>query len=254
MASVQPFVFPTTGQPVRAVDVDGEPWFIAADVCAALDITNVGNALARLDDDEKRSIRLTDGTPGNPNRGIVNEAGLYALILRSDKPEARAFKRWITHDVLPTLRRTGRYEIAPQQLDRRALAEMVIAEADRADAAEARVAELAPVADAWHALADATGDYSVREAAQLLSRDPAITIGQNRLFAYLRDLRWVDGSGQPYQAQVDNGRLVRRTTSYTHPHTGEPVLTAQVRITPKGIEELRKRLLDGQQTQIGGAA
>lgn len=253
MASVQPFVFPTTGQPVRAVDVDGEPWFIAADVCAALDITNVGNALARLDDDEKSSIRLTDGTPGNPNRGIVNEAGLYALILRSDKPEAKAFKRWITHDVLPTLRRTGSYSVSVP----RTLSEALRLAADEHDAriaAEARVAEIAPAADAWQTLAEAQGDYSVREAAQLLSRDPAIKVGQNRLFAYLRDLRWVDGSGQPYQAQVDNGRLVRRTTSYTHPHTGEPVLTAQVRITPKGVQELRRRLVGDQQTDIGGAA
>lgn len=250
---ITPFTFPTTGQQVRAVTIDGDPWFIAADVCAALDITNVGNALARLDDDEKGSIRLTDGTPGNPNRGIVNEAGLYALILRSDKPEAKAFKRWITHEVLPAIRRTGSYSVSVP----RTLSEALRLAADEHDArmaAEARVAEIAPAADAWGALADATGDYSVREAAQLLSRDPAITIGQNRLFAYLRDIRWVDTGGQPYQSQVDNGRLVRRTTSYTHPHTGEPVLTAQVRITPKGIEELRRRLLGGQQPRIGGAA
>lgn len=96
---------------IRAIEQNGEPWFVAADVCRALDITNVGNALARLDDDEKSSIRLTDVTPngGNPNVSIINEPGLYSLVLGSRKPEAKAFKRWITHEVIPTIRKTGSY-------------------------------------------------------------------------------------------------------------------------------------------------
>lgn len=102
---------------IRIVEKDGEPWFVAADVCKALDIANVGNALARLDDDEKGSIRLTDVTPngGNPNVSIVNEPGLYALILGSRKPEAKAFKRWITHEVIPAIRKNGAY-IIPEAL------------------------------------------------------------------------------------------------------------------------------------------
>ncbi len=114
--------------------------------------------------------------------------------------------------------------------------------AERAELAEAKVAELEPAAQAWDALADAHGDYSVRDAAQILDRDPLISTGQNRLFATLRTLRWIDAEGRPYQAQVDAGRLVRRPTSYTHPHTHEPVLTSQLRITVKGLAELHRRL------------
>lgn len=86
---------------------DGEPWFVAKDVCEALGLNNVGQATNGLDADEKGSITINDGTPGNPNKATISEAGLYSLILRSRKPEAKAFKRWVTHEVLPSIRRDG---------------------------------------------------------------------------------------------------------------------------------------------------
>jgi len=94
---------------VRALEIDGAPWFIAADVCRALEVKNARDAIARLDEDEKNTVVLTDGTPGNPNMTIINEAGLYALVLSSRKPEAKSFKRWVTHEVLPTIRQHGAY-------------------------------------------------------------------------------------------------------------------------------------------------
>lgn len=94
---------------IRAAEINGEPWFIAADVCRALEIGNSRQALTRLDDDEKNTVILNDGIPGNPNMTIINEAGLYALVLSSRKPEAKAFKRWVTHEVLPTIRQHGAY-------------------------------------------------------------------------------------------------------------------------------------------------
>lgn len=94
---------------IRAVEIDGEPWFVAADVCRALEIQNSRDAVTRLDDDEKNTVVLTDGIPGNPNKTIVNEPGLYTLVLGSRKPEAKAFKRWITHEVIPAIRKHGLY-------------------------------------------------------------------------------------------------------------------------------------------------
>lgn len=94
---------------VRTVTINGEPWFVASDVCKALAINNVGMAISRLDDDEKNTISLTEGIPGNPNKTIVNEPGLYSLVLSSRKPEAKAFKRWITHEVIPDIRQYGMY-------------------------------------------------------------------------------------------------------------------------------------------------
>ena len=100
--------------PVRVSDRDGEPWFVAADVCKALAISNARDAISRLDDDEHTTVAFSDGRPGHGAQkiNIVSESGLYALVIRSNKPEAREFRKWITAEVLPTIRRTGRYEAA----------------------------------------------------------------------------------------------------------------------------------------------
>ena len=109
MNEIQVFSNEKFGQ-VRTVMQDGEPWFVAADVCKALEIPNVGQALTRLEDDEKmNTIISNDGNRGNPTRTLVSEAGLYSLVISSRKPEAKAFKRWITHEVIPTIRKTGGY-------------------------------------------------------------------------------------------------------------------------------------------------
>lgn len=93
---------------IRVVEIDSEPWFVAADVCKALEIKNSRDALGRLDDDEK-GVVSTDTLGGIQEMSTVNEPGLYSLVLGSRKPEAKEFKRWITHDVIPTIRKTGGY-------------------------------------------------------------------------------------------------------------------------------------------------
>ena len=99
------------GNEVRTVMKDGEPWWVLADVCQVLGIQNNRNAARRLDDDEKNTVHLADGIRGNPNMTIINESGLYKVILRSDKPEDKKFTRWVTHEVLPTIRKTGTYSM-----------------------------------------------------------------------------------------------------------------------------------------------
>ena len=89
-------------------NIDGEPWWIASDVCTVLELTNPTEAIRGLDDDEKSTLRISEG---GPERNIINEPGLYSLIIRSSKPQARKFKRWITHEVLPSIRQTGNYEV-----------------------------------------------------------------------------------------------------------------------------------------------
>ena len=94
---------------IRTVEHGGDTWFIANDVCSALEIANSRDAVARLDEDEKNTVVLTDGNRGNPNMAVINESGLYSLVLSSRKPEAKAFKKWITHEVLPSIRKHGMY-------------------------------------------------------------------------------------------------------------------------------------------------
>lgn len=94
--------------PVRIVEKGGEPWFVAKDVCDILALGNPRSSIALLDEDE-RGVHSMDTPSGKQEMGIISEAGLYSLILRSRKPEAKAFKRWVTHEVLPSIRKTGAY-------------------------------------------------------------------------------------------------------------------------------------------------
>lgn len=106
-----PFDF--EGRPVRVVtDAQGEPWFVAADVCAVLELPNTTRALARLDPDEQALISIQGISRGNDQVNVVNEPGLYSLVLGSRKREAKRFKRWVTHEVLPAIRKTGRYVLS----------------------------------------------------------------------------------------------------------------------------------------------
>jgi prophage antirepressor-like protein len=102
-----PFDF--NGQSVRVVNRDGEPWFVAPDVCAVLEHTNPTKALQRLDEDEKALTTIQGISRGNDNVNIINESGLFALVLTSRKPEAKRFRKWVTAEVLPSLRKTGHY-------------------------------------------------------------------------------------------------------------------------------------------------
>lgn len=247
-------IFTYTDHEVRTAMIDGAPVFVTTDLCSILGIHNASDAASSLDDEEK-GIATVD-TPGGPQvMGVVTESGLYSLILRSRKPEAKAFKRWITRDVIPSIRKTGSYGQASVALpDRRALAVMVIEAEDRADRAEAETQRLTPSAEAWEHLATATGDYAVADAAKILCRDPLVNkIGQQRLFTYLGEIGWIhrnkgDRRWRVYQSAVDSHWITELASSHYHPRTGELVLDApQVRITIKGLGELHKRLRNKQQ-------
>ena len=242
-AAVLPFRYHDAAD-LRTVALDGEPWFVAADVAAILELGNVHSSLALLDDDE-RGIHTMETPSGDQPMVIVSEAGLYSLILRSRKAEAKPFKRWLTHTVLPEIRKTGSYGVQAPALPR-TYAEALRALADEAEAhelAKVRVRELEPAASAWGALVEATGDYSVADAAKMLSRDPAIAIGQNTLFRWLGKHGWLyqrSGEWHPFQQKVDAGLLTLKTNRpYWDSRRGVDVLPAPtVRITAKGVHKL----------------
>ena len=151
---------------VRVVEKDGEPWFVARDVCAMLgfDDGHTNDAIKGLDEDEKATpLKIVGRNDFNGLRKdslLVNEPGLYSLILRSNKPEAKVFKRWITHDVIPTIRKTGSYSMAPRSY----------AEALRALAAEVEVRE---AVEAQKALAENQRDEAIRTKAEIGNRREA---------------------------------------------------------------------------------
>jgi len=107
-----PYNFGNT--PVRIVMRDGEPWMVVNDICAALDIINTRNVVSRLDEDDVRQADVIDSMGRTQRTTIVNESGMYEIVLRSDKPGARTFRKWITSEVLPSIRKTGAYISAPK--------------------------------------------------------------------------------------------------------------------------------------------
>lgn len=233
-------VFQYADRQVRTISVAGELWFVLADICGVLGIANAGNVAARLDEAD---IRQTDIRSGGQNRlvTIVSESGMYEVVIRSDKPEARQFRWWVTHEVVPSIRRIGAYAVeTPEQLMARAVvqAQEIIVRKDE------QIAVLAPRAEAWDEIADAGTDYAVRDVAPMLSR-AGITTGPQRLFDSLRDLGWIyRGEKQrwtPYARAVDSGYLkVRAMPPYRDRDTGDLVPAApQVRVTPRGVERLR---------------
>jgi anti-repressor protein len=250
------FSYASTGAGVRTVVRDGEPWFVAADVCGILGISNPSQALSYLDDDEYEMVAaalISSEARPQDSINLVTESGLYSLILRSRKPEAKAFKRWITHEVLPAIRKSGRYETTPAIPQSYAEALQLAADqARQIEAQAAALAEVAPKAEAWDHLATATGDYAVADAAKILSRHPDITIGRDRLFTVLSRERWIyrrqlDSRWAVLQYAVDRGWLSELASSHYHPRTGELVLDPpQVRVTVKGLAELQKRLTGTQ--------
>ena len=223
---------------------DGEPWFVAKDVCDALGLGNVGQALARLDEDEKSSITLNDGTPGNPNKAIVSEPGLYALVLASRKPSAKRFKRWVTHEVLPALRRDGAYVASDGSEDDATLMARALKAADRAlrerdarmAALEAENAEMRPKALFADSVAASDGTCLVGELAKMMTQ-AGFPIGQNRLFKLLRDDGFLGKSGSnrnvPLQRYVEMGLFRIKETAITHAD-GHVTINRTPKVTGKG--------------------
>ena len=183
---------------VRAIRGENdEPWFVAKDVCAALGLGNSRQALARLDDDE-RGVISTDTPGGKQQMTTVTEPGFYKLVMRSRKPEAKAFQRWATHEVLPALRREGAYEVPREEpLDLVIARGMVAANQkiqlleDRNDALRKQAEELRPKAAFFDRCMESDALISVRDAAKMLKsfdRD----MGEKRLRELLRERGYVE--------------------------------------------------------------
>lgn len=239
---IVPFAY--DGAEVRTVSVDGDPWWVAADIARVLGYSTTSAMTRSLDDDE-RGVRTLHTPSGDQDMTIISEPGLYSAIMRSTNPHVRTFKRWVTHEVLPAIRSTGSFVAAvesPEQLLARALtmANTVL------EKHVERIAELSPKAEAWDGIAAVSGDYDVADAAKMLAR-AGISTGRDRLFASLIELRLIfragDGKFHVYSRAIEAKWLAERAQSHEHPRTKKIVLDApQVRVTLKGLEMLRTRL------------
>lgn len=245
---------------------------VASGVARALGFRDAARLVESIPDAEKGYAPAC--TPGGDQRvWYLTEAGFYRALGQRQVARIRdagvramveRFQAWVYREVLPGLR-AGRLVSAPQppvpfqplseSEERRRLALSVLAAEDALDEArsaladaEASVAELRPRAALADAFLSAEGDYSTREAAQILARKSGLDIGRGRLYRQLRALGWIDRKNQPYQKHVDAGRIRLRASTYRHPETGVRVAApSQLRVTPKGIADLHSALLAGQQ-------
>lgn len=245
------FTYSTEYQ-VRTVIVDGEPWFVAADIARILGYSAT-EAMTRSMDDDEKGMQILHTPGGDQKVTVINEPGLYDAILRSRIAAARDFKRWVKCDVLPQIRRTGFYNQPAAISFEEMTAQVIGGLQERIAVAQARAAELEAPAAAWQSLAAADGDYTVGDAAKVLARD-GVETGPRKLYDWMLDRGWVfrrAGSWHAMQSMVNAGLLVERVATYADHGTGErKQADPQVRVTPKGLERLRSELSDQRRLAV----
>lgn len=240
---IQAFNNPEFGE-LRAVKGDdGEPWFVARDVTNALGLDRT--AVRRLDDDEK-GVHSTHTLGGDQAVTTVSEPGFYKLVLASRKPEAKRFQRWVTHEVLPALRRDGAYVASDGTEDDATLMARALMAAQRTiDRNKRELDELRPKTLFADAVAASDGTCLVGELAKML-RQNGVDLGQNRLFAYLRDNGFLGKAGSNYnvptQRAMDMGLFRIKETAITH-SDGHVTVNRTPKVTGKGQRYFIDRLM-----------
>ncbi|MDI6492155.1 BRO family protein [Acinetobacter baumannii] len=224
------------------VKEDGEIWFVLSDVCNVLEIGNVSMAASRLDAEE---ITLSTIEGSHRPTNLVNESGLYSLGLTSRKPEAKQFKKWVTSDVLPSIRKNGGYIVgqevdSPELLMAKALQvanNILESKTKELEAAKSKVELLEPKAQALETIANTDGTYTIRECAK------TINIGERKLISLLIDKKWIyreeHGRLQPYSTKREAGIFINRPSPVIiNKNTGEEKVHLHMRITAYGLTKI----------------
>ena len=236
---------------MRITDQNGQEWYCAADVCRACGIANSRDAVSRLDEDEKRRVSEIPTPSGKQEMTFVSEAGLYALVLTSTKPEAKAFKRWITHEVIPQIRKTGGYSAKTLSGDELILAAVTelqsrVANLSRTVAVQqAQIEADKPKVIFSEAVATSNTDILVGELAKILYQN-GFVIGQNRLFERLRNEGYLCKTGSAYncptQRAMDMGLFRIKETAITH-SDGHVTIQRTTKVTGRGQVYLVNKFL-----------
>ena len=241
-------IFHYQGKPFRTLQNDGEPWFIAADICATLGLSQVSRAVKRLDGDTVRLLKVT--LPQNPARSVamnaVNESGLYQLILASTKPAAKSFRRWVTHEVLPALRQTGSYQmekaaLAPALLphfSRRDLLSLAVEAETECEQLRQENDALRPKAEYYDRVADTTDSFSLGETAKMLGIPRH---GRNNLIKFLRRDGLLMSNNIAKQRYINQGYFQIVQHEYFSPDDTLRI-SAVTRVYAKGVDFIRHRL------------
>lgn len=227
-SNLQLFAF--EGSQVRALEIENEPWLVGKDVAEILGYSDTNQAIRKHVDDEDKLTRQFNGSGQNRNMTIINESGLYSLILSSKMPNAKKFKRWVTSEVLPAIRKHGAYMTDEKAFDvihnKNGLADLLQQAADQLKQKDIQIEEMKPKAMLADAITASETSILVGEMAKILKKN-GINTGQNRFFKWLRT----------------NGYLIKRKgTDYNMP--------TQKSMNLKLFEIKERTIVDGNSTRI----
>ena len=238
---------------IRTVVIDDEPWFVLVDICRSLGLTNSRVVAGRLDEDERRKFNL----PRQGNTHIVNESGLYKVIFRSDKPEAKIFTKWVTSEILPTIRKHGMYatdeilnnpdlliQVATKLKEEREKNALLILENKKN---EDKINHLTPHANYSKEFLKSEGAMDINALSKNLQKI-GVPMGRNQLFVYLRDNGYIVKSGDfniPSQKSIKLGIMVNEEYTF-HDKSGSIRNARLAKITPKGTAYFYKKFKEGE--------
>ena len=231
---------------LKIVMIDNEPWFVGREVAEKLGYSNPQKAVREHVDDEDKGMNEMFTPGGKQNTIIINESGLYSLILKSKLPEAKQFKRWVTSDVLPSIRKDGGYiSISNEMSDEEIMAKALVVaqktiERKNLELQEQKkiILEQQPKVEFYDDVAGSKDAVAMKEVAKVLGIKG---MGRNKLFKFLRDKKILDRNNMPYQEYVDRGYF-RVIEQRYNTNNGDIKITFTTLVYNKGIEYIRKLL------------
>ncbi|MBH0323409.1 BRO family protein [Bacillus cereus] len=240
---------------VRTVVQGEDVWFVAKDVCDVLEIVNATRSLSRLDEDELHSMKVTDSLGRPQDTNVINESGLYSLIMTSRKPQAKAFKKWVTSEVLPSIRKHGAYmtdQVLEQAVTNPEFAIGLLTklkeEKEKLAAAQQQIVQQQPLVTFAEACMQSNESLKVSEVAKLAAKHN-VKIGQRQLFAKLREWNLMfKRSTEPTQLAVEKGYF-EITQGVKKKPNGEAFTWTTTYVTPKGQAYIIDRLKKEQEQE-----
>lgn len=250
-------LFAFEGNQVRTLEIKNEPWFIGKDVAEILGYKKARNAIAQHVDDEDKKEAPIQGTPGGTqSMTIINESGLYSLILSSKMPNAKKFKHWVTSEVLPAIRKHGAYMTDEKAFDvihnKNGLADLLQQAADQLKQKDIQINQMKPKALFADAVATSKSNILIGQLAKIL-RQNGYETGQNRLFKWLREHHYLCSKGvrynQPTQKAMELGLFKVKERTVNNPD-GSSRITVTTKVTGKGQQYFINRFLNSEPSQL----
>ena len=221
---------------VRVLSIDNEPWFVGRDVAEVLGYSNTRDAISKHVDEEDKGVAKCDTPSGAQQMTIINESGMYSLILSSKLPNAKKFKRWVTSEVLPSIRKTGSYNL-PDFNNPAEAARAWAKEYEEKQKALVQVTEMKPKAEFYDDVTGSTDTIDIGSVAKVLNIP---NMGRNKLFAFLRENKILNRRNEPYQEYVDKGYFRQIETSWEH--NGTTHINLKTVVFQKGLDFIRQTI------------